>query len=48
MTREVMFSALTLGEELGSGTFWTLRKAELVDSVSSDVSLSVVVKLLKG
>lgn len=48
MTREIPFSALKLGDELGSGTFWTLQKAELVDSESSDVSLSVVVKLLKG
>ena len=48
MTREIPFSALNLGDELGSGTFWTLQKAELVDSESSDVSMTVTVKLLKG
>lgn len=48
VSREIPFSALNLGDEIGSGTFWTLHKAELVDSESSDVTLTVVVKLLKG
>ena len=45
---EIPFSVVCLGEELGSGEFWTLHKAEIFDSVSTDESLIVTAKVLKG
>ena len=41
------FNLLTLSEELGSGAFGVVRKAELFDTADNTVS-TVAVKMLKG